>query len=108
MCFCLRRANRLLPNQLSFPLRPTSRARRGYDADDEEQGDPQSREGLLSHDYNEDDPVSDNRYDDVLKDIDDDDEEEFGEMQGASPAKRSPLFSINDDSDNEDQRHDNR
>ncbi|ORY97235.1 hypothetical protein BCR43DRAFT_233424 [Syncephalastrum racemosum] len=52
MCFCLKRANRLLPNPLSFPLRPRAsdreRRRRGYDQADEELGDPESREGLLA------------------------------------------------------------
>ncbi|KAI7863770.1 hypothetical protein BDF14DRAFT_1745268 [Spinellus fusiger] len=53
MCFCLKKANRLIPNRFSFPLVSThyqERGRtRGYDASDIEQGDLEAGEGLLSN-----------------------------------------------------------
>lgn len=125
MCFCLRRANRLLPNQLSFQLQPRSQTR-GYDRTDEEQGDPESRRGLLSEQDDEDDYDEEEagwasrrqqhhhasqQYQD-----DDDDNESFGDMQDAttdttspnhnSNAPRTPLFNIADDDDDDD--NDNR
>ncbi|KAI8143459.1 hypothetical protein BJV82DRAFT_94366 [Fennellomyces sp. T-0311] len=136
MCFCLRRANRLLPNQLSFQLRPTQQTRRrGYDVADEEEGDPESRTGLLSEgQYDHDD--EDDRYADrrdwgtagfsrqqdtsTTRQLhEESDEEEFGDMQGAptvaSPdttKPRTPLFNIadddDDDSDDEDVRNKKR
>ncbi|KAI7860371.1 hypothetical protein BDC45DRAFT_100594 [Circinella umbellata] len=127
MCFCLRRANRLLPNQRSFQLRPTSTTqRRGYDIADEEQGDPESRTGLLSAGYDEEEEEEDennhfmNRREDRRRvgDYDPDEledcEEEFGDMQGASSPSsptndsnnndkpRTPLFGIVDDDDDDD------
>lgn len=113
MCFCLKRANRLLPNPLSFPLRPRAsdrERRRGYDQADEEFGDPESREGLLArqddfdNDEEDDDP---HRLPPRARYHSDDDEEEqqqqtrtttadtrqseeeFGDMQGA-PASTQP------------------
>lgn len=122
MCFCLRRANRLLPNQLSFQLQPTNQAR-GYDRTDEEQGDPESRRGLLSEQEDEDDydeeeagwasrrqQHASQRY----QDDDEDDNESFGDMQDATTptnhdtdAPRTPLFNIADDDDDDDGDNDN-
>lgn len=139
MCFCLRRANRLIPNQFSFPLRPTNlsptRRRRGYDASDEEQGDPDSTRGLLSEDYDYEDleggEERDTRYHAGRRSLDqistnDHQEEEFGAMQSASsntqpPAAtssatasstqeaRAAIFKVedDDDDDNEEVNDDN-
>lgn len=88
MCFCLRRANRLLPNQFSFPLRPTNtRQRRGYDVSDEEQGDPDSAQGLLN-DYDDgEEDEHDTRYRTERRSLDrTSDDEEFGAMQSAAVA----------------------
>ncbi|KAI9278836.1 hypothetical protein BDA99DRAFT_493235 [Phascolomyces articulosus] len=128
MCFCLRRANRLLPNQRSFQLRPTATTRRrGYDIADEEEGDPESRMGLLSagYDHDEEEEEEEDRYINRRRLEEDygieDDEEEFGAMQGApssppttstttSPPldvtsnrskSRTPLFNIADEDDSD-------
>ncbi|KAI9490407.1 hypothetical protein BDB00DRAFT_875308 [Zychaea mexicana] len=139
MCFCLKRANRLLPNQRSFQLRPTEpRRRRGYDVGDEEQGDPESRIGLLSggqYDIEDEEEEEHGRFADRRnwrqdrRSVDDEDgdsigrdeDEEFGDMQGATmdtthgssfapPAAtnensnepRTPLFNIADDEEDSD------
>lgn len=46
MCFCLRRANRLIPNRFSFPLVERSEQRGFYDIGTEEEG--------LLHNYSDD------------------------------------------------------
>ncbi|KAF1802375.1 hypothetical protein FB192DRAFT_1255723, partial [Mucor lusitanicus] len=86
MCFCLKRANRLIPNRFSFPLvdRGARRERGFHDLGAEE-------EGLLSH-YSDvedegDAEVIDNqnalrisrRSDD--DDDDDEEQEDFGQLQ---------------------------
>lgn len=82
MCFCLRQANRLIPNRFSFPLVDRGEGRQRFDVSVEE-------EGLLSN-YNrqeeeeEDRPsttvVVHHRYeeDDEDNEDDEDDDEEFG------------------------------
>ncbi|KAL0094089.1 hypothetical protein F4703DRAFT_1833719 [Phycomyces blakesleeanus] len=110
MCFCLRKANRLIPNRLSFPLVSTqpkdiagNRRGRGYDASDVEQGDTDAHQGLLSEyqqDSNDEYEEGDNQDDGFPRpplrgvtiaghnnDNNDDDsasfDEEFGELQAA-------------------------
>lgn len=77
MCFCLRQANRLIPNRFSFPLVDRGEGRQRFDVSVEE-------EGLLSN-YNrqeEEDRLSTtvavhHRYEEDNED-DEDDDEEFG------------------------------
>ncbi|KAL0143657.1 hypothetical protein V8B55DRAFT_1479521 [Mucor lusitanicus] len=101
MCFCLKRANRLIPNRFSFPLvdRGARRERGFHDLGAEE-------EGLLSH-YSDvedegDAEVIDNqnalrisrRSDD--DDDDDEEQEDFGQLQS-----HDTTAAIGSDSDDE-------
>ncbi|KAI9487334.1 MAG: hypothetical protein EXX96DRAFT_73946 [Benjaminiella poitrasii] len=95
MCFCLRRANRLIPNRFSFPLVDReNNHNRLYDLGAEE-------EGLLSH-YsdveNEDDAeVIDNQN--VLYEQDNEDEgdeEDFGTLQSSHERSNNSEASYTD------------
>ncbi|KAI9311188.1 hypothetical protein BX666DRAFT_1071174 [Dichotomocladium elegans] len=123
MCFCMRRANRLLPNQLSFQLRPTGTSRTGNDNRRyiDEEADVEARRGLLSEYDNDDDnawgesaPQQDQRQSRFRRL--DEEVEPFGELQSAEtiPTKnakhesvpRAPVFNIADEDDNEEEEED--
>lgn len=88
MCFCLKRANRLIPNRFSFPLvdRGERRERGFHNLEAEE-------EGLLSHysdvEDEDDAEVIDNQNAlriSTRSDDEDDQEEDFGHLQSHNAA----------------------
>jgi len=106
MCFCLKRANRLIPNRFNFPLVDRSARREGFHNLGAEE------EGLLSHysdvEDEDDAEVIDNQN--ALRisrrsDDDDDDEEEeedFGHLQSHDAATAAAATAIGSDSDDDD------
>ncbi|KAG2179169.1 hypothetical protein INT43_002019 [Umbelopsis isabellina] len=121
MCFCLQRANRLLPNGLNFALQPTAlrRGRSRGNAASFPDDDIEAQQGLL----NDDDDISDvedetyrRRQAAIQRDDQEYEADEFGELQEApnpdsnvkgtaeeldeSPeatGTRARIFSIQDD-----------
>lgn len=81
MCFCLRQANRLIPNRFSFPLVDRGEGRQRFDVSVEE-------EGLLSnYNHHEEEEEEEARVipNHTIYDSDDnDDDEEFGALQKSS------------------------
>lgn len=89
MCFCLQRANRLLPNGLSFALQPTTlrRGRSRGNAASFPDDDIEAQQGLLD----DDDDLSDiedethrRRQEAIQRDDQEYDTDEFGELQEAT------------------------
>ncbi|KAG0166180.1 hypothetical protein DFQ28_007628 [Apophysomyces sp. BC1034] len=111
LCFCLRRANRLIPDRFSFPMMPTSTDRRRQLYDEErDDNDPDARQGLLSeYEQEEEERVEpDNPAQGieprrpVVNDQGEPDEEEFGRLQGAG---QHSVFDIGDDEDEEEEEN---
>lgn len=72
MCFCLRQANRLIPNRFSFPLVDRGQGRERFDVSVEE-------EGLLSH-YQEEEEEEEEHHEPtpIRHRYEEEEEEEFG------------------------------
>jgi hypothetical protein len=108
MCFCLRRANRLIPSRFSFPLvdRGQGRQRGAFELGAEE-------EGLLSHysdmEDEDDAEVIDNqnalRISSNIPQQEEEEEEEFGTMQNHHTSSKKPAnsFDIGHDDDDDDE-----
>jgi hypothetical protein len=109
MCFCLRQANRLIPNRFSFPLsdRGAGRQRGAHDLGVEE-------EGLLSNysDVEDEDDAEVIEDQQALRDNhseheEEEEEEEFGTLQHHSNNQKSPLnnsankFDLTEEEDDE-------
>jgi len=118
MCFCLQRANRLLPNGLNFALQPTgfrrSRSRTGAASFPDD--DMEAQQGLLDDDNMSDE--EDEAYRRRLTAMERDQQEfdEFGELQEApiqpnvqnnpdvtpeQPVTKPNIFSIQNDDESE-------
>ncbi|KAI8583801.1 hypothetical protein K450DRAFT_220038 [Umbelopsis ramanniana AG] len=133
MCFCLQRANRLLPNGLNFALQPTrlSRSRSRGGAASFPDDDLEAQQGLLDVDDDSSDIEEEayrRRQEAMARDEQEQEFEEFGELQEAptvehvhndsaeSPSVTSPqsskkasVFSIQDDDEaNNDEDLDRR
>ncbi|CAO3654879.1 unnamed protein product [Mucor fragilis] len=103
MCFCLKRANRLIPNRFNFPLVDRSARREGFHHLGAEE------EGLLSHysdvEDEDDAEVIDNqnalRISRRSDEEEEEEEEDFGHLQSHDAAAAAAATAIGSDSEDE-------
>lgn len=123
MCFCLHRANRLLPNGLNFALQPTgfrrSRSRTGAASFPDD--DMEAQQGLLDDDDMSDAEDEAYRRRQTAMERDQQEFDEFGELQEApiqpnvqnkpdvtpeQPVTKPNIFSIQNDEESESEDRD--
>ncbi|KAI8081520.1 uncharacterized protein BX664DRAFT_195522 [Halteromyces radiatus] len=115
LCFCLRKANRLVPNKYSFPMMLRSSGNRAQQwTERDELEDEESRQGLLNDfedqdDMEDDEQVYAQRHNPVIttniktsnRPDDNDDSDGFGDLQTVSN-KTSNAFVVSMDDDEMD------